>query len=452
MAKFEFDLIVVGGGSGGVRAARRAAALGRRVLLVEAAALGGTCVNVGCVPKKLLYYAAGMRGLARLGPAFGFAAAEAGPFAWARLLANKDAEIARLNAVYEKLLSSAGVTVVRGMGRLEDGHAVRVGKAVFRGECVLLAVGGAPARPALSGGEMAEVSDDLFFLPDLPRRVAIVGGGYIALEFAGIFNGLGAETTLCFRADLPMRGLDDDVRRRLADGVAASGVRVLAEAVPERIARGEGGEKVLHLQGGETVVADVVALATGRRPRVAGLGLEAVGVAADGPGGTIAVDADFRTYCRSVCALGDLIATPALTPVATAEAEVFVRRVFGGDGAAAVDYAAVPTAVFSRPGYAGTGVSEAAAARCGMAVTAHGAAFRSMRSAFAGGDGESFVKLVCAEERVVGAQMVGEDAAEIMQGMAVAIRAGATRDDFLQTVGIHPSSAEEFVTLDLRRR
>lgn len=442
-----YDLIVAGGGSGGVRAARRAAAAGARVLLAESAALGGTCVNVGCVPKKLFYYAAGLRETTEHAAAYGYPSAALGDFAWHTLRDNKSAEIKRLNAVYQSLLQESGVDIVSGHAALQDGNTVDINGSTYQAQHILLATGGEPVRPPLPGAEHAALSDDLFYLSEFPRRVIMVGGGYIALEFAGIFNGLGARTTLCYRADLPMRGLDSDMRQRLADGIAASGVSIAAGSAPERITAASDGLQ-LHLQGGKTLEADLVVFATGRRPRTAALNLDSAGIA-PAADGTLAVDADYRTACASVYAIGDLIPTPALTPVATAEAEVFVRRVFGGEREAAVDYQAVPTAVFSRPGLATTGIGEAAAAARGLDITVQRAAFKPMQSSFAGGSGESYIKLVSerGSGRVIGAQMLGADAAEIMQGIAVAIKAGATAADFGGTVGIHPTSAEEFVTL-----
>ena len=441
------DLIVIGGGSGGVRAARRAAALGARVKVAECAQLGGTCVNIGCVPKKLFYYAAGFAEVARHAAAYGHTQAQVGAFAWETLCMNKDTEIARLNGIYEKLLTDAGVEIVRGEASLQDGNSVQVGAQTLRAQHILLASGGAPARPDIPGAELAAVSDDLFHLPEFPERVVLVGGGYIALEFAGIFNGLGADTTLCMRADLPMRGLDEELRRALAEGIAASGVTLRPSSVPTRLTQTADGTH-LHLDGGETLTADLVVFATGRRPRTAALNLSAAGIS-PAENGTLPVDADYRTACAGVHAIGDLINTPALTPVAIAEAEVFVRRVFGGEVDAAVDYDAVPTAVFSRPSLATAGLGEATAAARGWEVKVQRATFKPMKTAFAGSSATSFIKLISDAQsgKVLGAQMLGEDAAEIMQGIAVAIKSGAHLADFAGTVGIHPTSAEEFVTL-----
>ena len=446
--KMAFDLLVVGGGSGGLRAARRVAERGGRVAVVEKARLGGTCVNLGCVPKKLFYYAAEFGGLATMAAAYGWHEAALGEMDWPAFVERKNAEIARLNGVYERSMRAAGVEVIRGTARVTGGQCVTVGGQDFSAERILLAAGGAPVRPGFEGAGLATVSDDLFFLPRLPRRVVLLGGGYIALEFAGIFAGLGVETVLSYRADLPMRGLDEDVRRRLAEGMAARGIQLLAGVSPVAVREEKGGGKVVAFDGGDSVSADLVVAALGRRAGGGDLGLETAGVTVR-EDGTVPVDESFRTSCESVYAIGDLLNTPALTPVAIAEAEVFVRRVFDGDDSATLDYDHVPTAVFSRPAVATAGLSEREARGRGLAVRVCGGAFRAMRSAFAGDAEESFVKLVVEEgtERVVGAQMVGEGAAEIMQGMAVAIAAGADKPMFDRTVGIHPTSAEEFVTL-----
>ena len=448
MPEEKYDLIVIGGGSGGVRAARRAAERGARVLLAESAALGGTCVNVGCVPKKLFYYAAGIAAQVSQAAAYGYARAATGAFAWQTLRDNKTAEIQRLNGVYNRLIKEAGVCLVQGNAALADGNTVTVAGKNYQAEHILLATGGEPVRPPLPGAEYAALSDDLFYLDTFPRRVIIIGGGYIALEFSGIFNGLGAETTLCYRAELPMRGIDNDMRQRLAAGIAASGVTVIAGAQPEKITASDNQQYTLHLENGATLTAELIVFATGRRPRTQALNLAAAAIT-PAKNGTLPVDENYRTCCPSVYAIGDLINTPALTPVATAEAEVFVRRMFGGDNTATVDYRAIPTAVFSRPGVAVTGISETAAEQQGLSVSVHAAAFKPMKSAFAGSGGESYIKLISdnASRKIIGAQMLGEDAAEIMQGIAVAIRAGATMADFSATIGIHPTSAEEFVTL-----
>ena len=446
------DLFVIGGGSGGVRAARRAAESGAKVVLAEQSELGGTCVNIGCVPKKLFYYAASYASEWRQAGAYGWRESTLGDMAWQHLLANKNAEIKRLNKVYADLLTTANVRVVNAAATLKDANTVQAGATVFRAEHILIATGGAPSRPPIDGGDLAVVSNDLFYLPALPRRIVLIGAGYIALEFAGIFAGLGAETTLCYRADLPMRGLDDDIRRQLAEGIAANGVCLRAGQAPTKIEQTADGKR-LTLENGDTVDADLVVLATGRRPATDTLGLAAAGVE-QRANGTIPVNDSYQSVCPSVYAIGDVLQTPALTPVATAEAEVFVRRVFKGDSQAAVDYDAVPTAVFCRPSLATAGISETTAQKRGLKIAVWAAAFRPMKSGFAGMPDKTHIKLItdAGNNRVLGAQMLGEHAAECMQGIAVAIKAGATKSDFDNTVGIHPTSVEEFVTLRERIR
>lgn len=441
------DLFVVGGGSGGVRGARAAAARGAKVALAEKAQLGGTCVNIGCVPKKLFYFAAGFADEAQQAAAYGYPDADLGDFNWHTLRDNKNAEIRRLNAIYADLLRTAGVQTFAAAAQLQDANTVICGDQTVRAERILLATGGAPARLNIPGGEHAVVSDDLFFLPELPKRVALLGGGYIALEFAGIFAGLGVATTLCYRADLPLRGLDDDIRQRVADGMTARGIAIKNGASPVAI-RADAGGKTIVFDDGAEVAADLVVFATGRKPNTAALGLESAGIVARG-NGTLAVDDSFRTECPSVYAVGDLLQTPALTPVAIAEADTFVRRVYGGDADAAVDYATLPTAIFSRPGIATAGLSESAARRAGRAIRVYADSFSPMKSKFGGQAEASAVKLIvdADSDRVIGAAMVGDSAAEIMQGIAVAIAAGATKAVFDRVIGIHPTSAEEFVTL-----
>lgn len=445
------DLFVIGGGSGGVRAARLAAQRGLRVVLAEKSRLGGTCVNVGCVPKKLFYYAAGYAEEWRHADAYGRADAALGAMNWQKLRDNKDAEIRRLNAVYQRILTDAGVRIVHAAAKLTGADKVEAGGEIFSAKHILLATGGAPTRANIPGAELAAVSDDLFSLPALPKKVILLGGGYIALEFAGIFAGLGVETTLCLRADLPMRGLDDDIRQRLADGMRLHGISVRGGVSPLAVEKTGDGFR-LNLDGGEYLSADLIVFATGRKPATDALGLETIPLPVR-PNGTLEVDADYRTACPTVYAVGDLLQTPALTPVATAEAETFVKRVFDGDKTAAVDYDAAPTAIFSRPSAAVCGLGEQAARQRGIDFAAYTGAFKPMKSSFAADAAESFVKLLVnrADGRVVGAQMLGEHAAEIMQGIAVAIKAGATKSDFDGTVGIHPTSAEEFVVLRQER-
>ncbi|MDM5147436.1 glutathione-disulfide reductase [Candidatus Persebacteraceae bacterium Df01] len=444
----QYDLFVIGGGSGGVRAARLAAAQGARVALAERGALGGTCVNVGCVPKKLFVYAASFAEEAAAAPAFGWTQAVAGTMQWDVLRDNKNREIQRLNAVYEKLLTSAGVHLIAAEAQLVGERRVRAGNIEFHADKVLLAVGGAPVRLNIPGADMALLSDDMFYLSELPRRAVVVGGGYIALEFAGILAGLGVDTSLCFRADLPLRSFDEDLREHIATEIAARGVTVRAGVAPQKIIKQASGALRVCFAGGDDTEADLVMFASGRRPLTDNIGLEHT-LVKPRANGTLPVNADYQTAADWLYAIGDVLDTPALTPVATAEAGVFVDRVFCGNTAAQLDYAHIPTAVFSRPPMATVGMSEEMARDAGINPVIYKSVFRPMKSGFSGNTTQTLMKLVTAPDngRVLGAHMIGDDAAEIIQGLAVAIRLGATKQDFDSTIGVHPTSAEEFVTM-----
>lgn len=442
-----YDLLVIGGGSGGVRAARLAAQHGAAVLLAERGALGGTCVNVGCVPKKLFVYAAGFSEDADTAASFGWTAAAAGQLDWNTLRENKNREILRLNGVYAELLNSAGVEVAAAEARIVGEQIVQVGEQQIHADKILLATGAAPVRPNLAGAELGVLSDDMFHLPQLPQRAAVIGGGYIALEFAGILSGLGVQTSLCYRADLPLRGFDDDLRAHLADEIAKRGVSVCGGNAPTGIQKTANALQV-SLADGEVIPADLVLLATGRKPLTANLGLEHAKVTAR-PNGTLEVDENYRTSCPWLYAIGDVLATLALTPVATAEAGVFVARAFAGNTSAAIDYAHIPTAVFSRPPLATVGLSEAKASEQGLTTQIYKSIFKAMKRGLANKDWQTLMKLVVDADsgRVLGAHLIGEDAGEIIQGLAVAVRMGATKADFDATIGVHPTSAEEFVTM-----
>ncbi|MGI9296979.1 MAG: glutathione-disulfide reductase [Gammaproteobacteria bacterium] len=441
------DLLVIGGGSGGVRAARLAAECGARVILAEKNALGGTCVNVGCVPKKLFVYASAFSEDAESAAAFGWTSAAAGAHIWTTLRENKNREIARLNKIYAELLKDAGVAMIDGAAEITGAHSARAGGEEIQADKILAATGATPMRPNLPGAELGVLSDDMFHLSELPRRASVIGGGYIALEFAGILAGLGVETSLCYRADLPLRGFDDDLRAHLASEIAARGVRIRAGTAPAGLEKQDGALRVNFADGGKLAV-DLVLLATGRKPSPPA-GVENAGAKPDSRG-FLEADENYLVHnCESLYAVGDLLRTPALTPVATAEAGVFVARVFGGDNSARVEYAHIPTAVFSRPPLATAGLSETAAVQKGIKTKIYKSVFTAMKNGFAGRNWKTMMKLVADAEsgRVLGAHLVGEDAGEIIQGFAVAMRAGATKSDFDSTVGVHPTAAEEFVTM-----
>lgn len=449
MAGFDCDLFVIGGGSGGVRAARMAAQRGARVLLAEAAALGGTCVNVGCIPKKLYSYAAHFAD--DFGDAAGFGW-EVPParFDWQRLKQNRAREISRLNGVYEHLLRTAGVELLRGWGSLAGPQAVQLqsadGVQRFSARHILVATGGTPSVPPIAGREHVLTSDHMFDLEPFPRRLVVVGGGYIACEFASIFNGLGAQVTQLYRGEQVLRGFDDDIRDFLASEVRKHGVdlrlRTDVTAVEPR-----GGEFGVKLGDGQVLAADAVLYATGRVPNVDGLGLEAAGVrqAADG---AIAVDDRFRSSVPSILAVGDVTSRLQLTPVALAEAMVVVDQLFG-KGERRMSHEDVPTAVFTHPNVAAVGLTERQARERHATVRVFRSEFRALKHTLSGNAERTLMKLVVdgASDRVLGVHMVGADAGEIIQGFAVALKAGATKAQFDATIGIHPTAAEEFVTM-----
>ncbi len=444
-----YDLVVIGGGSGGVRAARIAASLGARVALVEARELGGTCVNRGCVPKKLLAYGARYGEHAADAARFGWGEVAPG-FDWGALIRNTRDEVSRLNGIYGRILERAGVEVIRGRGVLADARTVRVGARSLSTDRVLVATGGVPWRPDIPGAGLAMVSDDLFEMDALPARMIVVGGGYIAVEFASILQGFGVDVTLLYRGPLFLRGFDVEARTFLAEQLALRGVEVVFDAGLAEI-RADGAERVVRTPDGAAYRADAVLLAVGRRPNVAGLGLEEVGVELSEEG--IPIDEGFETNVPGIHAVGDVADRGRynhlrLTPVALAEGMLLARRLFGHH-TGTMDYNAVPTAVFSNPNYASVGLSEEAAREKLARGRVYTSRFRPMAHTVSGREEEILVKLVVDGEtdRVVGAHMVGPDAGEVIQGLAVAIRAGATKADFDRTIGIHPTAAEEFVTL-----
>jgi glutathione reductase (NADPH) len=446
---FDCDLFVIGGGSGGVRAARMAAQRGARVVLAEAAALGGTCVNVGCIPKKLYSYAAHFADDFRDAAGFGWHVGEP-RFDWERLKTNRAGEITRLNGIYQGLLTNAGVRIVAGWASLTGPHGVSVrtahGSESFHAKHVLVTTGGRPSVPEFPGREHVVTSDAMFDLDPFPRRLVVVGGGYIACEFASIFNGLGARVTQLYRGDEVLRGFDADIRRFTAQEMRKHGVDIRTRSDVASIAKGPDGLAVT-LRDGSTLAADTVLYATGRVPNVGGIGLEESGVA-QGKDGAIRVDAHYASSVPSIHALGDVTARVQLTPVALGEAMVLVDHLFG-DGRRKLGYDYIPTAVFTHPNVGTVGLSEEEARQRHGDVTVYRSEFKPLKHTLSGSGERTLMKLVVetATQRVVGLHMVGADAGEIVQGFAVALNAGATKDVFDQTVGIHPTAAEEFVTM-----
>ncbi|WPC07090.1 glutathione-disulfide reductase [Pseudomonas benzenivorans] len=444
---YDFDLFVIGAGSGGVRAARFAAGFGARVAVAESRYLGGTCVNVGCVPKKLLVYGAHFAEDFEQATGFGWSLGEA-QFDWSTLIANKNSEIQRLNGVYRNLLESSGVTLLEGHARLLDGHSVELDGRRYSARHILIATGGWPHIPKFPGSEHAISSNEAFFLEQLPRRVLVVGGGYIAVEFASIFHGLGAQTSLLYRRELFLRGFDGAVRRHLRDELSKRGLDLQFNSDIVRIDKQADGSLLATLQDGRTLEADCVFYATGRRPMLDNLGLENTAVALNDEG-FIRVDEHFQTSVPSILAIGDVIGRVQLTPVALAEGMAVARRLFKPDEYRRVDYQTIPTAVFSLPNIGTVGLTEEQARADGFQVKVYESRFRPMKLTLTECQERTLMKLVvdAASDRVLGCHMVGPEAGEIVQGLAVALKAGATKQVFDDTVGVHPTAAEEFVTM-----
>ena len=425
-----------------MRASRFAAGYGARGAVAESGRFGGTCVNVGCIPKKLFAYAAHYREDFEIAKSFGWTLGEP-RFDWATLLANKDREIARLNGVYEGALTRAGARILRGRARVLDPHTVEVDGERHTARHILVATGSWPQLPAIPGKELAITSNEAFFLDKLPRRALVVGGGYVALEFASIFNGLGVETTLAYRGARLLRGFDADLRERIAAEMGKKGVAIRLNANPAKLERGI---RVTY-EDGATQEVDLVLFATGRRPNTTGLGLEAAGVKL-AANGTVQVDEYSKSSVDSIHAIGDVTNRLNLTPVATAEGMALARTLFRGEPTR-VDHENVPTAVFADPNLATVGMPEEQARERFGAVDVYKASFRALKHTLGGHEERTFMKLVVdsASQRVLGAHMIGPDAGEVIQGIAIAVKLGATKAQFDATLGIHPTAAEEFVTM-----
>lgn len=444
---YDFDLYVIGAGSGGVRAARFAAGFGAKVAVAESRYLGGTCVNVGCVPKKLLVYGAHFAEDFEQASGFGWSLGEAN-FDWQTLIANKDREINRLNGIYRNLLVNSGVTLHEGHARLVDAHQVEINGERFTAKHILIATGGWPQIPDIPGREHAIGSNEAFFLKELPKRVLVVGGGYIAVEFAGIFHGLGAHTSLLYRGDLFLRGFDGSVRKHLQEELTKRGLDLQFNADIERIDKQADGSLKATLKDGRVLEADCVFYATGRRPMLDNLGLENTGVKLD-ERGFVAVDDLYQTAEPSILAIGDVIGRVQLTPVALAEGMAVARRLFKPEQYRPVDYANIATAVFSLPNIGTVGLTEEEARKNGHNVQIFESRFRPMKLTLTDCQEKTLMKLVvdADTDKVLGCHMVGPDAGEIVQGLAIALKAGATKQHFDETIGVHPTAAEEFVTM-----
>jgi glutathione reductase (NADPH) len=448
MTDHDVDLFVIGAGSGGVRAARIAANHGARVMIAEEFRVGGTCVIRGCVPKKLLVYASRFSAEFEDAAGYGWTVPET-KFHWPTLITNKDREIARLEAAYIATLERYKVDLVKSRAILEDAHTVRLlsSGARVRAETILIATGGAPYHGAqIAGLEYVISSNEAFHLKQLPKRILIQGGGYIAVEFAGIFAGLGSQVTLVYRGDNILRGFDDDVREHLRKEMEQRGIKIITRQTVAAVEKVDHGYDV-ELSDNEQVMADLVMFATGRKPNIHGLGLEAVGVKLGVMGG-IAVDEYSRTSVPNIYAVGDVTNRINLTPVAIREGHAFADTVFGGKPTA-VDHTNVPTAVFSEPELGVIGLTETQAREQFSIVDVYKTSFRPMKATLAGRNTRCFMKLLVdgKTDRVVGCHIVGADAGELIQIVGVAIRMGATKADFDATMAVHPTAAEELVTM-----
>ncbi|MEA2779829.1 MAG: glutathione reductase [Rhodospirillaceae bacterium] len=448
MARYDYDLFVIGAGSGGVRAARVAAGYGAKVAIAEEYRIGGTCVIRGCVPKKLLVYAAHAREEIEDAAGYGWIVGDA-RFDWPTLIANKDREIARLESIYRKLLAGSNVALIESRARLLDPHTIDIDGRQITADKILIATGAQPIRLPGYDTENSITSNEAFDLERLPRRVAVVGGGYIAVEFAGIFHGLGSQVSLLYRGEQILRGFDDDLRQALAAELLRKGIDLRLHSVVHRIDR-VGQAFRLTLGDGSTLEVDQVMAAMGRRPNTADLGLDAAGVTV-AHHGAVEVDAFSQTSQPNIYAIGDVTDRLNLTPVAIREAMAFADTVFGGRPWA-MDYETVATAVFSQPPIGTIGLTESEARRRFGAIDVYKAAFRPMKHTLTGREERTLMKLVVerGNQRVRGAHMLGPDAPEIIQAMAIAVKMGATKQQFDEAVAIHPTAAEEFVTMRTR--
>ncbi|MGZ8241820.1 MAG: glutathione-disulfide reductase [Methylobacter sp.] len=445
MTQYDYDLFVIGAGSGGVRAARMASGHGIRVAIAEERYLGGTCVNVGCVPKKLFVYASQFRDHFDAAAGFGWTIGKS-TFNWPSLIANKNQEIERLHGIYNNLLQKAGVSIITGRAQVLDAHTVAVDKTTYSAERILVATGGWPSVPDIPGKQHIVTSNEMFFLDQLPKRIIIVGGGYIAVEFASILHGLGVNTTLCHRGHKLLRGFDEDIRDFLAHEMTKKGINILLNTDIEAI-ESTGDCFAARLIDGSKISTDLVMYATGRIPNSTGFGLEQLGVELDKER-AIKVNSDYQTNVSSIYALGDVTNRVNLTPVATAEGMALVNKLYANQPKP-VDYDNIPTAVFSQPNIGTVGLTEAQAREKYPDIDIYKTSFKPMKNTLSGIDEKTLLKMIVVHstDRVVGMHMAGPDAPEIIQGMAVAIRAGATKAVFDSTIGIHPTAAEEFVTM-----
>ena len=446
MSEYDFDLFVIGVGSGGVRAARMSASYGARVATAEEKYMGGTCVNVGCVPKKLFVYASHYSEDYQQAEGFGWGNANPG-FNWPVLLKNKNSEISRLNGIYKGMLDNAGVTHFDGRARIKDAHRIEINNEVVSTEKILIATGGWPTVPDFPGREHAITSNEAFFLESLPRRALVVGGGYIAVEFAGIFNGLGVDTTLSYRGELFLRHFDIDIRKVVRDELEKKDIHLAFQTQVKTIDKNVDGTYMVNFESGKSLETDLVLYATGREPAVSDIGLENVNVAQQN-NGAIVIDEEFRTSEPNIFALGDVTDRLQLTPVAIGEAMCFASTQFL-DQRKVMDYTNVATAVFCQPNVGTVGLTEVEARDNDREVDIYRSVFRPMKHTLSGSDEKFMMKIIVDRhtDKVLGVHMVGADAGEIIQGISIAVKMGVTKEQFDATLGIHPTTAEEFVTM-----
>jgi len=450
VSQYDYDLFVIGAGSGGVRASRMASSFGARVGICEDMRLGGTCVMRGCVPKKLLVYGAHFHEEIEDAQAYGWSVdAESATLDWPALITRKDLELNRLENVYRNILLNAEVALIEGRGVLVDEHTVKVNEQIITAERIVIATGGWPTTPQIPGIEHVITSNEALDLKTLPRSMVIVGGGYIAVEFAGIFNAVGVDVTEIIRAPNILRGFDEDVRDHLRTEMTKKGINILSDTVIESIEKNDAGY-TLHLQGGRKLLTDLVMYATGRKPKTAGLGLEKANIKLDDKD-AIVVNEWFQTSCPSVYALGDVTDRVNLTPVALAEGMALAHTLFNNNPTI-MNYENIPSAVFSHPPIGSIGLSEEDAAKRGN-IDVYISRFKPMKHTLSGRDEQSLMKLIVEQstDKVIGLHMVGPDSPEIAQGFAVAMKAGATKEHFDTTIGIHPTAAEELVTMREKR-
>jgi glutathione reductase (NADPH) len=443
---YDYDLFVIGAGSGGVRASRMAAGFGARVAVAEDRYLGGTCVNVGCVPKKLFVYASHYHQDFKDAAGFGWAVGQSS-FDWDTLRDNKTTEIDRLNGIYGNILGNANVELINGRARIVDGHTVEVAGQRYSTERILIATGGWPYVPDLPGHQYVITSNEIFSLDKLPEDAVVVGGGYIAVEFAGILHGLGVKTHQLYRGPLFLRGFDEEVRKVLAREMDKKGIDVRFNSNVVAVEKRDDGKLIVDLEDGEQLVTDMVLYATGRRPHVSDLGLENVNVQ-QRDNGSIVVNEYYQTSEPSIYALGDVIGGMELTPVALAEGMQLAKNLFNAENKT-VDYRYIPTAIFSQPNIGTVGMSEEQAREQYSKIKVFTSEFRHLKHTLSGSDEKTFMKIIvdAGSDKVVGVHMVGDEAGEILQGIGIALKCGATKADFDSTIGIHPTAAEEFVTM-----